>query len=337
MTTNPPEGVRPTTINEISAGMRSVFALKAAMELDLFTPLRNGPLSAKQLAEAAGVDTGKLELLLYGLVLLGLLEVKDGKFANSPEAQRFLVRGEPGYMGASHRVWGEMLEALFKTTESVRTGRAQGRMDYATMPQERLGNILRGLLPGAKTAGRALAAAYDFSTHRTLVDAGGGSGGLALGITEACPHLTATVVDLPTVTPLTQSIIDEAGASGRVRVQTADLLAEPLIGSYDVAVMRFVTQVLGTEENARALAHLAQGVRPGGVIYLLAQIIEDSRLAPRQAVMGNLLFLNIYDGGQSYTESEYRRWLTDAGFEDIKVRWTSLPDGSSAVIARRCA
>ncbi|MBI2849458.1 MAG: methyltransferase domain-containing protein [Chloroflexi bacterium] len=335
MTTTPEDNVRPAIITDISAGMSKIFALKAAMELDLFTPLRDGPMSAHQLAKAARVDAGKLGLLLYVLVFLGLLEVKDGKFSNSPEAQRFLVKGEPGYMGAAQRIWGEMLEAMSKTAESVRTGQAQGKMDFAAMPQERLNNVIRGLLPGAKTAGRALAAAYDFSVYQTLLDVGGGSGGLALAITEVCPQLAVTVVDLPNVTPITQSIIDEAGADSRVRVKTADILAEPLVGSYDVAVMRFVTQVLGAEENARALAHLAQCVRPGGVVYLVAQVLDDSRLAPRPAVTGNLLFLNIYDGGQSYTESEYRRWLTDAGFED--VRRTGLPDGSSVVIARRCA
>ena len=335
MTTNPTESIRPTIITEISAGMSRIFALKAAMELDLFTPLRDGPLSTEQLAKVAGVDAGKLGLLLYVLVFLGLLEVKDEKFSNSPEAQRFLVKGGPGYMGAAQRVWGEMLEAMFKTAESVRTGLAQGKMDYAAMSQERLNNVIRGLLPGAKTAGRALAGAYDFSVYRTMLDVGGGSGGLALAITEVCPHLTVTVVDLPNVTPITQSIIDEAGAGSRVRVKTADVLAEPLVGSYEAAVMRFVTQVLGAEENARALAHLAQGIRPGGVVYLVAHVLDDSRLAPRPAVMTNLTFLNIYDGGQSYTESEYRRWLNDAGFED--VRRTGLPDGSSVIIARRRA
>ena len=336
MTANSTEHIQPTIIRDIQAGMSRVFALKAAMELDLFTPLRREPLSAGQLAEMVGVDAAKLGLLLYVLVFLGLLEVKKGKFSNSPEAQRFLVRGEPGYMGGAHSIWTEMLEAMFTTAESVRTGRAQAKMDYSAMSQERLGKVLRGLLSGAKAAGRALAATYDFSSYRTLVDVGGGSGGLAIGITEACPHLTATVVDLPAVTPLTRRMIDEAGASNRIRVETADLLAASLVGSYDVAVMRFVTQVLGAEENARALANLAQGIRPGGIVYILAHVLEDSRLTPRQALMFNLTALNIYDGGQSYTESEYRRWLTGAGFDDIAVKLTSLPDGSSVIIARRC-
>lgn len=34
--------------------------------------------------------------------------------------------------------------------------------------------------------------------------------------------------------------------------------------------------------------------------------------------MNNLLFLNIFDGGQAYTGQEYKDWLTEEGFIDIE-------------------
>ena len=39
---------------------------------------------------------------------------------------------------------------------------------------------------------------YDFSAHRTVVDAGGGYGGL-LAAAQSCTHLTGSVFDLPSV------------------------------------------------------------------------------------------------------------------------------------------
>ena len=53
------------------------------------------------------------------------------------------------------------------------------------------------------------------------------------------------------------------------------------------------------------------------MIYLVNQVLDDSRLSPLEAVQHNLIFLNWYDGGQAYTEGEYRNWLTEAGFEAI--------------------
>ena len=70
-------------------------------------------------------------------------------------------------------------------------------------------------------------ARHDFSSARHLVDVGGGSGGLALTLAGSCPQLHATVVDLATVTPITQRYIDEAGLAERVHVMTADAVQGP--------------------------------------------------------------------------------------------------------------
>ena len=49
--------------------------------------------------------------------------------------------------------------------------------------------------------------------------------------------------------------------------------------------------------------------------------------------MQNLIFLNQYDEGQSYTEREYRDWLAEAGFVDIQR--SKQPGGHSIVSARK--
>src|SRR5438105_3113136 len=82
-----------------------------------------------------------------------------------------------------------------------------------------------------------LVARYDFSSSHRLADVGGGSGGLALTVAQAYPHLHATVIDLPTVTPITRRYVEEAGLADRVRVMTADVVHGPLTGAFEVAVL----------------------------------------------------------------------------------------------------
>ena len=77
---------------------------------------------------------------------------------------------------------------------------------------------------------------FDLSVHRTLLDVGGGSGGLSIAVTEAVPGIEATVVDLPTITHITQRYLDEAGAADRVKVVSADAVNQTLTGSYDAAL-----------------------------------------------------------------------------------------------------
>jgi hypothetical protein len=69
----------------------------------------------------------------------------------------------------------------------------------------------------ALAAGRDLLAHADFSRYRRLVDVGGGSGGVALALVEGCPHLSATIVDLPATTSIAQRYVSEAGLADRYR------------------------------------------------------------------------------------------------------------------------
>jgi DNA-binding IclR family transcriptional regulator len=48
------------------------------MQLDVFTPLKAGPMTTEQIADAIGVGPTGLRLLLYVLVVAGLL-TEQGK------------------------------------------------------------------------------------------------------------------------------------------------------------------------------------------------------------------------------------------------------------------
>jgi ubiquinone/menaquinone biosynthesis C-methylase UbiE len=310
------------------------FALLAGMQLDLFTPLKHGPMSAQQIADAIGVGSAKLKPLLYALAVAGLLNVEGELFGNTEAANRFLVRGSPSCVVDKHELLSDLWNAALKTAESIRTGLPQAKYDYSAMPKDKLEQFFRGEHPYAVAYGRDLVARYDFSSYRTLLDVGGGSGGLAIAVTEACPHIQATVVDLPTVTPITQHFIEEAGAGDRVQVVAADVVRDSLTGSYDVAVLSAFIQVLSPDEARHALKNVSRVVNPGGAVYITGYgIIDNSRTSPPGLVGFNLAFINAYDAGQAYTEQEHKDWLEDAGFGSFER--ITLPEGNSIITARK--
>ena len=175
---------------------------------------------------------------------------------------------------------------------------------------------------------------YDFSSYSTLLDVGGGSGGLAIAVTENCPHIQATVVDLPKITPVTQYYIDEVGAGNRVKVVTADAVRGPLPGSYDAAVMSAFIQLLSPQEARCAIKNVSKVMNPRGEIYIRGNgIIDNSRISPKKLVGFNLVYINVYDEGQAYTEQEHKDWLEEAGFGNFKR--DILADGNSIITARK--
>jgi SAM-dependent methyltransferase len=305
----------------------------AGMQLEVFTSLKDGPLTATQLADAIGVNAEQLSRLLYALVAADLLTVAEDRFVNTPEAQQFLVKGQPTYLGGRHENFSEVWEALLHTAETIRTGVPQRKKDFATLSPDAQLPFFRGLHPRALAAGRDLASRYDFSASRTLADVGGGSGGMALALTDAYPHLRATVIDLPTVTPIARRFLAEAGATDRIQVVAADVVNTPLPGTYDVAVVRALLQVLSPEDALRALTHIGAALHPGGRLYIVGSILDDGRLSPWGAVGFNLVALNEFDSGRAYTEGEYRAWLTAAGLAEIAR--VVIAEGASIMTARK--
>jgi len=322
-----------TTIDSIVSAVHPAFALCAACELDVFTPLADSPKSAEELAAVLRVDAAKLRVLLYVLVTAKLLTVDEGRFGNTREADHFLVQHRPSYMGSRSALWTEIWPAELKAAESIRTGRAQAKKDFATMPADERDGIFRGLHVGAIAAGRELVRAYDFSAYRTLVDVGGGTDGLVTALAETLPSLRSTVADLPEVVPTTHRFLAEAGLAGRISVVPVDIVHEPLPGRFDAAVLKALIQVLSAGDARAALHNVSRGLAPGGDLYIVGSILDDSRLTPAETAAFNLVFINIYDGGQAYTESEYRAWLEEAGFR--KIERSSLPGGFGLITARK--
>src|SRR4051812_21154246 len=173
-------------------------AMLAGMKLDVFTPLKDGPLTGAEIAGLISVDSAKLVPLLYALVAADLLTVQDESFSNTPEADAYLVRGRPTYMAGSRQLfYADIWQALLKTADSIRTGAPQHKHSFYDMSESEMVNFFRGQHYNAVAAGEQLARIYDFGDRRHLLDVGTGSGGVSIGIARRRPDLAITAVDLP--------------------------------------------------------------------------------------------------------------------------------------------
>ena len=308
-------------------------AMLAGMQLDVFTPLADNPSTPEELANSLSVSSVKLTPLLYALVMAELLTIEDGVFSNSPVADYYLVQGRPNYLGSRHEVLSGMWSATLNTAETIRTGIPQDKHDFATMSNEELSTAFRGLHPVALATGRELSEIFDFSRFRHMLDAGGGSGGLAIGACQSCPDLRATVADLPAVTPITESFVAEAGIGDRITVKDINICDRRMDETYDVAVLRAIIQVLSRDDARKALHNVSESLEPGGSLYVVGAILDDTRLSPPGTVAFNLVFINVYDEGQAYTVQEHREWLAEAGFVDVEAK--GEVQGRKVITARK--
>jgi hypothetical protein len=140
------------------------------------------------------------------------------------------------------------------------------------------------------------------------------------------------LADFTAVISIAKRVIGEEGFLDRISMLPVDAIVDPLGGPYDLVVMAAFIQVLKRDQARRALHNISDVTVPGGSIYIIGKIVDHTRMAPVDAAMFNVNFLNIYNGGQAYSESEYKEWLTAAGFENFE---TNLVPGHDGIITAR--
>ena len=113
----------PTPIVRLTTAFWDSQALLTASRLKLFDQLAEGPRTAEQVAAALGLDARMTELLLRVLAGLGLLESKDGGFANSATSAAFLVSSSPAYMGGAMRYSDQLYDTWGRLEQALRSGR----------------------------------------------------------------------------------------------------------------------------------------------------------------------------------------------------------------------
>jgi len=324
----------PEIIERLEAGVAPALALLAGMQLEVFTALGDERRTAGEVAGLLGLDEERLARLLYALVLTGLLEHADGRFANAPEARRFLIKGRPRYIGAMHELLGDLWHADLHTAQSIRDRAPAALHDFDAMDDAALAAFLRGLTPYATATGRGLAQRFDFARCRSVIDVGGGSGAALLGLLDARPGLRGTLLELPRVARVAQSLLAGAPQGGRIEIEVGNIVQAPPRSRHDAALLRALVQVLSPADAAAAIRNVFACLRPGGAVYITGTgILADDRLQPAAGVYLNLTLMNFYRAGAAYTVGTHVDWLLRAGF--VEPRHGTMPGGSPVIWAAK--
>jgi SAM-dependent methyltransferase len=310
----------PPSLQRITGQLISVFpsaALLAALQLELFTAIGDDTLTGAEIARTMTVQPKRLLPILNVLVLIGLLRRQGDQFVNSEEAAYYLIKGRPNYIGGNHELFADFYRAAFLTAQSIREDKPAAKHDFRAMSDEELGAFFRGIHGFGIVQGRELSKQYDFHRFQSFADIGGGSGNFSIGACETCPGLRSTVVEIDRVVPIAQKFIAEARLGDRITTAQCDVTQEVPRGPFDAAVLRNLIQVLSPKQAAETIRNVGTSLRKGGEIFIIGYVLDDERRLPWEAAAYDVVFINIYDAGQSYTDGEYREWLQTGGFGKI--------------------
>jgi SAM-dependent methyltransferase len=172
----------------------------------------------------------------------------------------------------------------------------------------------------------AVAAAYDFSGIRTLVDVGGGNGALLIGILTAHPHLHGIVFDRPEPAERARKRLAEHGLAGRCEAVAGDFFERVPPGG-DAYVLKHVIHDWNDDRALAILENCRRAMGERGTLLIVEGIYPpriDRSLAARGAAANDVNML-VNTGGRQRSEAEFRSLYESAGFELTRIVPTLAP------------
>jgi ketosteroid isomerase-like protein len=322
----------PERILQFGFGYWNSKVLLSAVSLGVFTELSRAPLSGLTLAARLGLHARGYRDFFDTLVACGMLTRSGDLYSNSVEADVFLDRAKPSYIGGIlelsdsklYRDWGSLTEAL-------RTGKRQNdapdgepTFDALYRDPERLENFLQGMTGISMGTARAIARNFPWDRYGTFIDVGGAQGALPVQVALAKPHLTGGSFDLPVVRPIFEEYVRSFGLDNRIRFFPGNFFNDPL-PSADVLVMGQILHDWNLEEKKMLIGKAFEALPAGGALLVYEALIDDDR---RHNAFGLLMSLNMLietDGGFDYTGADCAGWMRESGFRETWVEHLTGP------------
>jgi len=335
------ETARDRLVDMVDALRRPMIG--AVTELGVPDLLAGGPRDPDELASEIGAHPEPLRRVLRALAAYGVFEeLPDGRYALN-EVSELLRKDLPGTMHYLVRFrsapWFSQGPAhMVHTLKTGETGFAAAHgmsfFDYVAAHPE-AGELFNAFMRSGANAGVEadrhvkVAEQYDFGRFHTLVDVGGGSGGLLRAVLARHPAIRGVLFDQLSGLGGAAEALAADGLSERCRIESGDFFATAPAGG-DCYALSFILHDWADEACLKILGRVREAIAADGRLLVIERLVppcaKDRALLRHQLYQDVNMMVNF--GGRERSEEEFRRLLGAAGFELTRV----LPTGSAISI-----
>jgi hypothetical protein len=315
----------PERIVQLAYSFREAKVLLSASELGVFDVLAHGSVEFEILVKRVGLHERGARDFLDALVALGVLgRDPQGRYSNTPTADRYLVTGKPAYLGGLLRHLNEREYPHWaRLSNALQSGQAQlgGGEHYSDLYSDPAAaeSFAEAMSGATALTAQALAISFPWQDYRTLVDIGCAEGCLPVAIALAHPHVSGGGFDLLAIGKAFERYVQKHELSNRLRFYPGDFLKDPLPEA-DVLVMGRVLHNwdLATKKTLLGKAHAA--LASGGALIIYERLIDDDRRVNATGLLSSLNMLIMTEGGFDFSGVECAGWMKESGFRDIRVQ-----------------
>lgn len=327
---------------EATAGFVNGQVLSACLELGLLERLETKPMTAEAIAGTFELDPTRTLRLLEAAAGLGLVERRPRAHWGLGPQGAVLV-SDPGLkaMSLHHKA---LYQDLANTVDLLRNPQQETRLaalwPYArnespsdVKPQEAQ-EYTALMAASQRMIAEQVLDAYDFSTHRALLDIGGGSGTFLGCVGEAHADLELSLFDLPGVIELARQRVSNQELPRRISLHGGSFHTDSFPGVHDLISLVRIVHDHDDEPAQHLMARAFDALEPGGNL-----IVAEPMLSGKSdgGILGNYFrfYLMAMGSGRPRSPQELKRMLKKAGFTSVKRHRTTVPMICSVISAKR--
>ncbi len=314
---DPPNAVTPDLIMRTASGFMASKHLFVASGIGLFAALTDGPKTLNELAERTGVPRRTVRITADAMTALGFVEKHGERYQNGDVANVFLAGKTPADLRPFLKFWDRIsypkwmgLEACIRTAKGMEQGR-RGSEEEARIFSEGVAAITAG-------SAQALVANYDWSRHTRVLDLGGGTGSFLSAILGARPGLRGTLVELPETAAVARKHLEGNPVASRIDIVEGSFLERPIPAGHDVVLLANVIHVLSPEHNVDLFRRVRSSVAPGARMLMVDFWLDATHTDPLFGALMAGEFLVLTGEGESYSDAEARKWLSQTGWKTLE-------------------
>ena len=329
----------PERFFDMAFSFQRTGALKAAIDLEVFTAIAEGADTAAAIAKRCRATERGIRILCDYLTICGLLTKDGGQYQLAPDSAAFLSKSSPMYLGGTVAFLASnpVTRNFDNLADTIRRGSVSEEGNtVAGQEQDLWVNFAKAMVPMMMPAAFGIADALQIASAGPVrvLDIAAGHGIFGIVLAQRNPAAEVVAVDWPGVLAVASENARAMGVADRHRTLPGDAFKVDYGAGYDIALLTNFLHHFDAATCTTLLRKVAAALNPGGKVVILEFVPNDDRVTPPMAAGFALTMLAGTPAGDAYTLRQLQGLLADAGFTG-GVTTHALPTPETVVIATK--
>lgn len=315
----------PILIFETINAYQRTAAIRAGIELDLFTGIGEGCTTAARLAGRCGAAERGVRILCDSLTILGFLTKEGQEYALTPDSAAFLDRRSPAYMGGAvgFLLSPVLVDAFNQLTTAVRRGGTAMPAEGTVETEHPVWvDFARAMQPLMTMPARQIVEVFSCPRDRPvrILDIAAGHGAFGIAFAERYANVEITALDWPQVLEVARENARAAGVEDRYRTLPGSAFEVEYGTGYDLVLLTNFLHHFDPPTCETLLRKVRAALGEGGRAVTLEFVPNEDRVSPPGSAGFSLVMLASTPAGDAYTFAELERMFRNAGFSRSEIQ-----------------